>query len=185
MACSSVSPGGPLMSSDNKRRLDLLLHPKVKPFGSPSSMPHTLHPTGNNEYTIRTLDGRNLGLPFIIQPGIIVVPIPVPIVALPEGLQPQRFQVENLGENIYRIGDAVDFRSRLFSYPEVTPERWIITFRPNHDAYTIETENSGAAWVAPPLGQLDCQILVEQVPVGLSDPPTYPSNALFRFEPVA
>ncbi|KAI6009670.1 hypothetical protein EDC04DRAFT_2773244 [Pisolithus marmoratus] len=29
------------------------------------------------------------------------------------------------------------------------------------------------------------QILVHGVPVGESDPPTYPSDALFRFEPVA
>ncbi|KAI6014069.1 hypothetical protein BKA83DRAFT_684954 [Pisolithus microcarpus] len=141
--------------------------------------------TGNKEYIIRTLDGRNLGLPFIVQPGIVVFPIPIPIVALPEGLLPQRFQVEHLGENIYRIGDAVDFRSRLFSYREVDPERWIVIFRPNHDAYTIEKVDSSAAWVAPPVGQPDSQILVQQVPVGESNPPTYPSNALFRFEPVA
>lgn len=146
-------------------------------------MPQTLNP-GNNEYIIRTLDGRNLGLPFVVQPGIVVVPIPVPIVALPEQLQPQRFVVEQLGENTYRIGDAVDFRSRLFNYREVEPERWVITFRPNHDAYTIETENLSTAWVAPPVGQVDCQILVQAVPVGPSEPPTYPSNALFRFEPV-
>ncbi|KAI6124857.1 hypothetical protein EDD16DRAFT_1702890 [Pisolithus croceorrhizus] len=147
-------------------------------------MPQTLS-AGNNEYIIRTLDGRNLGLPFVIQPGILAIPVPVPIVALPDGLQPERFRVEHLGGDTYRIGDAVDFRGRLFNYREVAPERWVITFRPNHDAYTVETENSSTAWVAPPVGQLNSQILVQQVPVGLSEPPTYPSNALFRFEPVA
>ncbi|KAI6001232.1 hypothetical protein EDD15DRAFT_2230482 [Pisolithus albus] len=147
-------------------------------------MSPTLEP-GNKEYIIRTSDGRILGLPFVIQPGIVVVPIPVPTVALPEGLLPQRFQVEHLGGDTYRVGDAVDFRNRLFSYREVEPEKWIIIHRPNHDLYTIEKEDSSAVWVAPPVGQTDCQILVQQVPVGPSDPPTYPSNALFRFEPVA
>ncbi|KAI6014071.1 hypothetical protein BKA83DRAFT_4499662 [Pisolithus microcarpus] len=125
-------------------------------------MSPTLEP-GNKEYIIRTLDGRILGLPFVIQPGIIVVPVPVPAIALPEGLLPQRatalptFQVEHLGGDIYRVGDAVDFRSRLFSYREVEAERWIIIHRPNHDAYTIEKEDSSAAWVAPPVGQRDSQ----------------------------
>ncbi|KAI6001231.1 hypothetical protein EDD15DRAFT_2361581 [Pisolithus albus] len=147
-------------------------------------MSPTLTP-GNKEYIIRTLDGRILGLPFVIQPGVLSIPVPIPIVALPEGLLPQRFQVEHLGENIYRIGDAIDFRNRLFSYREVDPERWIIIHRPNHDAYTIEKVDSSAVWVAPPVGQADSQIRVQPVPVGQSNPPTYPSNALFRFEPAA
>lgn len=127
MDCSSVSSGISLLV---ERWLDLLLHSQSQAFDS--SFQHASDPQ-EQQIHHHALSGRNLGLPFVVRPGIVVL-LPVPIAAISEGLQPHPVvlfhallpegsimkpialpTVPQLGENTYQIGVTVDIRDRLLS----------------------------------------------------------------------
>lgn len=48
----------------------------------------------------------------------------------------EQFNIVKVGENAYDVAAAVDIGGRLFEFPEVTPQRWVIIFRPHQRAYT-------------------------------------------------
>lgn len=133
-------------------------------------------------YIIRTFAGKALGLTRI-QPDIFPPP-PRPIIEVPDGVQPEEFNIVKVGENAYDVAAAVDIGGRLFEFPEVTPQRWVIIFRPHQRAYTVEKQGTEDAWTAPKTGKSP-QILVQPVKViSQLHPPQFPDDVLFRFERV-
>ncbi|KAI5985293.1 hypothetical protein EDD15DRAFT_1640879 [Pisolithus albus] len=111
----------------------------------------------DGEYTIRTLDGRVLAYPFIVKPdlGVIIIPPPPrPVYALPSTLQPERFLVTLMDpeRRLYQISALVDDDGRLVEWI-VSPQRWVLTFVPEQDAYLAQDESLGSGWAAPKEGK--------------------------------
>ncbi|KAI5985274.1 hypothetical protein EDD15DRAFT_2200731 [Pisolithus albus] len=138
----------------------------------------------NGEYTIRTLDGRVLAYPFIVKPelgDIIIPPPPKPVYALPSTLQPERFSVSLVDpeRRLYQISALVDDGGRLVEWI-VSPQRWVLTFVPEQDAYLAQDESLGSGWAAPKEGKFG-QVHVNPVPWNAQSEPAYPVEFLFRF----
>lgn len=99
--------------------------------------------------------------------------------------QPQWY-VERLPNGKYRLRSARDavgpIDRLLFAIllPEPPAGEWVITFRPNHNAYTIEESNTGRGWIASP--EEGAQVRVDNLIVGPSDPPFFPKPELFTFK---
>ncbi|KAI6041610.1 hypothetical protein EDC04DRAFT_2892864 [Pisolithus marmoratus] len=140
----------------------------------------------NSEYAIRTVDGRVLAFPIIVRPDlgdIIIPPPPKPVYALPKSFQPESFMVTLVDpeRNLYQISALVDDGGRLVEWV-VSPQRWVLRRVPEQDAFLVQSEDLGSAWVAPADGKFG-QIRVIPVPWNGQKDPAYPTEFLFRFTP--
>ncbi|KAH7922327.1 hypothetical protein BV22DRAFT_1037609 [Leucogyrophana mollusca] len=113
---------------------------------------------------------------------------PKGIVSLPPGGQPAAWNVEQLEGGRYKlsIGGAPTgvINNALYAFLLGEPyEEWIITYRPNHRAYTIEKEDMRAGWVMPSEDDYT-QIAVRPLIVGPSFPPFFPPTELWKFDRV-
>ncbi|KAI6143695.1 hypothetical protein BKA82DRAFT_1008833, partial [Pisolithus tinctorius] len=113
----------------------------------------------DGEYAIRTFDGRVLAFPFVVKPGlgeIIVPPPPKPVYALPKAFQPEPFSVTLMEpeRDLYQISDLVNDGGRLVAWV-VAPQRWVVRFVPEQDAYLVQSEDLGSAWTAPPVDKFE------------------------------
>ncbi|KAH7884342.1 proteinase inhibitor [Phlebopus sp. FC_14] len=72
---------------------------------------------------------------------------------------------------------------KLFAILSEEPpaEEWIVTYRKNHEAYTIETSSRERGWVVPLPDSEDNQVLVQGLITGQSLPPYFPATELFKF----
>ncbi|KAI6042257.1 hypothetical protein EDC04DRAFT_2601045 [Pisolithus marmoratus] len=126
-----------------------------------------------------TLDGN----PYVGIPMILPAIIPVNLIERGSGIQPSRFIAQRVENNVYMLTTngyrAIDLEGNLFGALELPPQEWVITYRENHDAYTIVKRTNAPeeiGWVAPTKDK-SRQILVQPLTL-----PTYPPQELYRFE---
>ncbi|KIM53519.1 hypothetical protein SCLCIDRAFT_434538 [Scleroderma citrinum Foug A] len=130
-------------------------------------------------YLIQTVpDGLYLGYaPDSHRPGGGIPPPPQPIVVLPKGTRATKFGIVQYDDGTYGVDFAVNKDGRLFHWI-VSPQHWKITFRPTHDAFTIEEANGHGAWTTPANRNGELQIHVQPLPhVSEED---LPQNVLFK-----
>ncbi|KAI6042264.1 hypothetical protein EDC04DRAFT_3139258 [Pisolithus marmoratus] len=128
------------------------------------------------------------GYPYVGIPPILPTIIPINLIERRPGVQPPRFAFRRVGGNIYTITinglQVIELEGRLFAVVEGAPQEWVITYRENHDAYTIVKRLDASeeiGWVAPIEGE-SRQILVQPLLPGRSSPPSYRPQELYRFE---
>lgn len=81
--------------------------------------------------------------------------------------------------DLYQISDLVNDGGRLVAWV-VAPQRWVVRFVPEQDAYLVQSEDLGSAWTAPPVDKFE-PILIKPVPWDGQKEPAYPTEFLFRF----
>ncbi|KAL4078932.1 hypothetical protein V8B97DRAFT_2003249 [Scleroderma yunnanense] len=103
-----------------------------------------------------------------------------PVVVIRDSSKPSTFSIFQDDADSYSIDATMNNGSGKLIYWNASIQRWLITFRPTHSAFTIQETNSDAAWTTPALGA-DLQILVRDLPdVPEQDLPT---NVLFKLVP--
>ncbi|KAL4078938.1 hypothetical protein V8B97DRAFT_1095560 [Scleroderma yunnanense] len=103
-----------------------------------------------------------------------------PVIVIRDGSKPSTFSIFQDDANSYSIDATMNSGSGTLVYWHASIQRWHLTFRPTHNAFTIQEINSDAAWTTPALGA-DPQMLVRGLPnVPEQDLPT---NVLFRLVP--
>ncbi|KAI6001268.1 hypothetical protein EDD15DRAFT_2361619 [Pisolithus albus] len=136
------------------------------------------------------LNNDNLGVTDIAP--MIYPPPPAPVIVLPKGVLPPRFTVVpvDVGEpNAYviavRNGSTRGEEDRVFSFADKPAEVWIITYRENHNAYTIERKGGPVGWTTPKSEEPEPrQIVLSPVVSTKSLPPQFLPSQLFKFERV-
>ncbi|KAI6042255.1 hypothetical protein EDC04DRAFT_2661839 [Pisolithus marmoratus] len=129
------------------------------------------------------------GNPYVGIPLILPTILPVNLIERGSGVQPPRFVFRLVEGNIYTMTinglNVVEREGKLFAVvEEVGPaQEWVITYRENHDAYTIVKRDVAEeiGWVAPTQDESH-QILVQLLLPGRSFPPSYRPQELYRFE---
>lgn len=131
-----------------------------------------------------TLDGN----PYVGVPPILPTILPVNLIDRASGVQPPRFIFQRVGVDTYLLTinglQVVELDGRLFAVVEGAAQEWVVTYRSNHDAYTITKRLDSPeeiGWIAPTEGE-NRQIRVGPLIVGRSFPPFYPPTELFKFE---
>lgn len=136
------------------------------------------------------LNNDNLGVSELSL--MIFPPPPAPVIVLEKGVMPPRFTVVpvDTGEpNTYviavRNGSTRGQEDRVFSFEDEPAEVWIIIYRENHKAYTIERRGGPDGWTAPKSEEPKLrQIVLSPVICTMSLPPQYLPSQLFKFEHV-
>ncbi|KAI6042253.1 hypothetical protein EDC04DRAFT_3088697 [Pisolithus marmoratus] len=101
-----------------------------------------------------------------------------------------QFIAQRVEGNVYTLTingyRTVELEGRLFGAVEFPPQEWVITYRKNHDAYTITRRLDApeeVGWIAPFEDEDEGrQIRIGPLVVGRSYPPFYPPQELFKFE---
>ncbi|KAI6114753.1 hypothetical protein EDD16DRAFT_1517605 [Pisolithus croceorrhizus] len=128
------------------------------------------------------------GNPYVGVPPILPTILPINLIEREPDVRPPRFIFRRVGDNIYTLTinglQVIELEGRLFAAVEGSAQEWVVTYRENHDAYTIvkrlnPPEEIG--WIAPIDGE-SRQILVGPLIVGRSLPPFYPPQELYRLE---
>ncbi|KAI6032351.1 hypothetical protein BKA83DRAFT_682620 [Pisolithus microcarpus] len=146
-------------------------------------MPNNLK-TDSEVVIYSALDGN----PYVGVPQILPTILPVNLIEREPGVQPPRFIFRQVGDNVYTLTinglQVIELEGKLFAVVEGDLQEWVVTYRENHDAYTIvkrldSPEEIG--WIAP-IDNNSRQIRVGPLIVGWSFPPFYPPQELYRFE---
>ncbi|KAI6043703.1 hypothetical protein EDC04DRAFT_2890621 [Pisolithus marmoratus] len=146
-------------------------------------MPNNLRP--DTVIISSTLKGN----PYVGIPLILPTILPVNLIERGDGVQPPRFVFRLVEGNIYTMTinglNVVEREGKLFAVVEEEgpAQEWVITYRENHDAYTIVKRDAAEeiGWVAPTQDESP-QILVQLLLPGRSFPPSYRPQELYRFE---
>ncbi|KAI6139784.1 hypothetical protein BKA82DRAFT_4222036 [Pisolithus tinctorius] len=190
-------------SSEDKRATDYQCFPQSTYSIIIFNMMHSLRP---GLYWIVSVEYKEeLGLSRFSNP--IYPPPPVPVVVLPPGVLPPQFIVE-LVENereTYLIKVQEDMipvirntrgvpgpedpqlpDPRVFAFENEPAEKWVVLHREDENIYTIERkpEYRNLAWTAPPHEEPEPlrQILLRELNVRPTDPPTFDPFQLFNFQ---
>ncbi|KAI6042266.1 hypothetical protein EDC04DRAFT_2661947 [Pisolithus marmoratus] len=127
------------------------------------------------------------GNPYVGIPPILPAIVPIDLIDREPGARPPRFIFRGVQDNIYTLTinglQVIELEGKLFAAVEGAPQEWVITYRENHDAYTIVKRDASEeiGWVAP-IGGESPQILVQRLYPGLSFPPFYRPQELYKFE---
>lgn len=112
---------------------------------------------------------------------------------LPGHNQPETWEVEALGENLYKLKAngaytaALEGRLCAVPLPDSRPEPWMILEQPRHEgSYTIQTANRDGGWIRVREYDEDddTNIKVKPLIVGPSYPPYFPPFELWKFQRV-
>ncbi|KAI6016215.1 hypothetical protein EDC04DRAFT_2946719 [Pisolithus marmoratus] len=129
------------------------------------------------------------GNPYVGVPLILPTILPVNLIERQPGVRPPRFVFRQVEGNIYTITinglHVIEREGKLFAVVEEEgpAQEWVITYRENHDAYTIVKRDAPPeiGWVAPTQDESH-QILVQPLLPGRSFPPSYRPQELYKFE---
>ncbi|KAI6043701.1 hypothetical protein EDC04DRAFT_2649601 [Pisolithus marmoratus] len=130
------------------------------------------------------------GNPYVGIPLYLPAIIPVNLIERGSVVQPPTFIARRVGDHTYTLTingyRTVELEGRLFGAVEFPPQEWVITYRKNHDAYTITKRLDGpeeVGWIAPFEDEDERrQIRIGPLVTGRSYPPFYPPHELFKFE---
>ncbi|KAI5983125.1 hypothetical protein EDD15DRAFT_2522355 [Pisolithus albus] len=135
-----------------------------------------------------TISSALEGYPYVGVPRILPTILPVNLIERVPGVQPPRFIFRRVGDNVYTLTinglQVIELEGKLFAVVEGEPQEWVVTYRENHDAYTITKRLDSPeeiGWIAPIAGNTE-QIGVGPLIVGRSFPPYYPPQELYRFD---
>ncbi|KAH7924148.1 hypothetical protein BV22DRAFT_531734 [Leucogyrophana mollusca] len=114
--------------------------------------------------------------------------LPKRIVVIPQSIKPSRWIVEALpnGRYILKNGGAptAETDNLVFAFlRDEKKEEWKITYRENHDAYTIEKGSGESGWVIPDV-KPETQVAVHPLISTKSIPPQFPHTELWKIMPL-